>query len=72
LKEQEDIMRRSAIDLLEDDFDDGLAAVTPWELGLTKDLADDDDDDDDDDLGIRALFEHPEAILSAPRWTNAA
>jgi hypothetical protein len=63
-------MRQPELDLLEDDLDD-VSAVTAWELGLTADFAHE-DLDDEDDLGFRALYEHPEAVLESARWRGAA
>jgi hypothetical protein len=57
-----DIMQKE-FDLLDDDLNES-SVVTPWELGLTMDLASD-DLEDDDDLGFRALYEHPEAVLGS-------
>jgi hypothetical protein len=63
------------IELLEDDLDDGLD-MTSTDLGIPIDLARA-DLDDDDDLGLRALYEHPEAVLGESalrpsRWGRAA
>ncbi|MBS2014844.1 MAG: hypothetical protein JST00_18285 [Deltaproteobacteria bacterium] len=62
-------MRRAQIEILEDDVDDA-PAMTRAELGIPIDLTRE-DLEDDDDLGLRALYEHPEAILGAG-WPRAA
>ncbi len=54
-------MEPIATDLLENDDDDDLTTITPWELALTSDLTR--EDDDDDELGLRALYERPEVLL---------
>ncbi|MCA9589701.1 MAG: hypothetical protein KC657_30555 [Myxococcales bacterium] len=63
-------MKRPEVELLEDDLDD-IPTYASSELGLPIDLARE-DLDDEDDLGLRALYEHPEAILGSPRWSHAA
>ena len=63
-------MRRPEIELLEDDLDD-IPSLTGSDLGLPIDLIRD-DLEDEDDLGFRALYEHPEAILRPSRWSHAA
>ena len=64
-------MRRPEVELLEDDLDD-IPALTGSELGLPIDLTREDLDEDEDDLGFRALYEHPEAIVRSSRWPHAA
>ena len=64
-------MAHLTIDLLEDDDDDAITTVTPWELSLT-DLPREADGDDDDDLGLRSLYERPEALLGPDDWPDAA
>jgi hypothetical protein len=58
-------MHLEATDLLDDDD-----APTPWELALTADLPS--DEQDDDDLGLRSLYERPEALLRPHDWPEAA
>ena len=64
-------MRRPEIEILEDHLDDDLL-LTESDLGIPVDLARRDLEEDDDDLGLRALYEHPEAVLGSPRWPHAA
>lgn len=67
-------MRRSALDLLEDDFDD-TPELTASQLGFPVDLARagrQRDGDGDDDLGIRMLYEQPEVIGRPSHWPDAA
>jgi hypothetical protein len=59
------------VEILEDDLDD-IPTLTGTELGLPIDLTSEVLDEDDDDLGFRALYEHPEAIIRASRWPHAA
>ena len=54
-------MRPAEVELLEDDLDDS-PALTAADLGCSIDLTRA-DLDDEDDLGFRALYENPEAIL---------
>ncbi|MCW5831121.1 MAG: hypothetical protein KIS78_01525 [Labilithrix sp.] len=63
-------MRRPEVELLEEDLDD-LPARVETELGLPIDRMRE-DLEDEDDLGLRALYEHPEAILRPSRWPHAA
>ena len=63
-------MRRPEVELLEDDLDD-IPALTGSELGLPIDLTRE-DLEEDDDVGFRALYEHPEAIIRSSRWPHAA
>ncbi len=63
-------MRRPEIEILEDDVDDA-PVLTRAELGIPIDLTRE-DLEDEDDLGLRALYEHPEVILGASRWPRAA
>lgn len=63
-------MRRPEIEILEDDVDDE-PALTRTELGIPIDLTRE-ELEEDDDLGLRALYENPEAILGPRRWSNAA
>jgi hypothetical protein len=62
-------MGRAEIEILEEDVDDS-ASLTPTELGLPIDLTR--EDLDDDDLGLRALYEHPEPLVRSARWPYAA
>ncbi|HVH40820.1 MAG TPA: hypothetical protein VM925_00710 [Labilithrix sp.] len=66
-------MRRTEIEVCieDDDLDDGLE-LSGTELGLPLDLAREDLDDGEDDLGFRALYERPEAIIRSSRWGHAA
>lgn len=65
-------MRRPEVEILEDDLNDiPSLAGSEIELGLPIDLARE-DLDDEDDLGLRSLYEHPEAILRPSRWSHAA
>lgn len=59
-------MESIPIDLFDDDDD----IPTPWELALTADLPR--DDDGEDDLGLRSLYERPEALLGPDGWPAAA
>jgi len=61
-------MAHITIDVLEDDYED-LTTVTPWELSLTADLPR--EDEGDDDLGLRSLYERPEALLGPDEWPDA-
>ncbi len=58
------------VEILEDDLDD-IPALTGAELGLSIDPSDV-LEEDDDDLGLRALYEHPEAVIRPSRWPHAA
>lgn len=65
-------MRRAEIELLDEDLDD-VPSLDGWELGLPIDLIREDlDDEDEDDLGFRALYENPEAVVPPSRWPRAA
>lgn len=65
-------MRRPEVELLDEDLDD-VPTLDGSELGLPIDLIREDlEDEDEDDLGFRALYEHPEAILPPSRWPHAA
>jgi hypothetical protein len=63
-------MRRTVVQLLEDDIDES-SVPTAWELGIPVDLVRE-DLEDEDDLGLRSLFEHPEAVLGSPEPLDAA
>lgn len=63
-------MRRSEIELLDDDLDDILDLAMSTDLGLPIDLAR--EDLDDDELGLRSLFENPDAVLGSSGWGRAA
>lgn len=63
-------MRPAEIELLEEDLDE-TPAIAGSEIGLPIE-ATREDLEDEDDLGIRALYEHPEAILRPSRWPHAA
>ncbi len=64
-------MRRRELAILDDDFADD-AIVDETQLGMTIDLVRDDLAEDDDDLGIRALYEHPDAVIRSSRRPHAA
>jgi hypothetical protein len=70
-KGKEDTMRRSEVEILEDDLDD-IPALTRTELGLPIDLTRDELDEDGDDLGFRALYENPDTVIRSSRWPDAA
>ena len=63
-------MRRPEVELLDDDLDD-TPTYAGSELGLPIGLTRE-DLEDEDDLGFRALYEHPEAILRRAHWSHAA
>jgi hypothetical protein len=63
-------MRHTEFELLEDDLEDILDVVTSKELGLPVDLGG--DELDDDELGLRSLFENPDAVLGSSGWPDAA
>lgn len=64
-------MRRSEVAILEDDLLDICSfAESELELGLPIDRTR--KELDEDDLGLRALYEHPEAVLRPSRWSRAA
>lgn len=65
-------MDRITIDLLDDGDDDILTTLSPWELSLTADLAAEKDQDYDDELGLRRLYEEPEALLGPGGWPDKA
>jgi hypothetical protein len=58
---KEAIMRRPEVEILDDSLDD-IPILKGSELGLAIDPTHD-DLEDEDDLGLRTLYEHPEAIL---------
>ena len=62
-------MDRIIIDVFEHDDDDVITTISPWELALTGDLT---EQNDDDELGIRSLYERPEALLGPDGWPDAA
>jgi hypothetical protein len=53
-------MRPVEVEILEDDLDD-ILALTRSDVGVPIDLGS--DVEEEDDLGFRALYEHPEALL---------
>jgi len=56
------------IDLLDEPDDE--APVSAWELALSAGLAP--EDEDEDNLGLRTLYEHPEALLGRRPRLRAA
>jgi hypothetical protein len=65
-------MRRTEVEILEDDLDDDTSTLSGSELGIPIDLTREDFEEDDDALGFRALYENPEAIIRSSRWPYAA
>jgi hypothetical protein len=73
IRKEDTMRRRTEVEILEEDLDDDVPTLTGFELGIPIDLTREDlDDDDDDDLGVRALYENPEAVLRSSRWPYAA
>jgi len=64
-------MRRPEVELLDDELDD-LPPLRGTDLGLAIDLTREELEEDDGDLGFRALYEHPEAMVRPSRWPHAA
>ncbi len=63
-------MDRIIIDVFEEDADaDVVTTISPWELALTGDLT---EQNDDDELGLRSLYERPEALLGPGGWPDGA
>lgn len=65
-------MRRPQIEILEEfaQYMDEPPSLTPVELGIPVDLTR--EDLEEEDLGLRGLYENPEAILGESPWPRAA